>query len=152
MVGNVGHDMTSPPSDSTHSRTTSGMACHHRLWEAHTIERHRAWHAIITFGLADTVERRRAWHAIIAFGLDDTVRRRRAWHAIIALGRQTRSNDVRHVMQTSPLGRTHGWTASGVACHHRLWEAHTVERRWAWYAIIAFRKHTRSNDVGRAML
>ena len=150
MVGNVGHDMTSPPSDSTHSRTTSGMACHHRLWEADTIERHRACHAIITFGLADTVERRRAWHAIIAFGLDDRVRRRRAWHAIIALRRLTRSNDIRRVMQTSPLGLTDGWTASGLACHHRLWEEHTVERRRAWHNIKALGQHTRWATSGVA--
>ena len=176
--------MTSPPLDSTHGRTTSGVACHHSIWIAHTVERRQAWHAIIALGrqtrsndvrrgmpssplgsthgqmtlggaghhrlwAALTVERCRAWHAIIAFGLDDTVRRRRAWHAIIALGRQTRSNDVRRGMQTSPLGSTDGRTASGVACHHRLWEAHTVERCRVWHAIIAFGKHTRSNNVGR---
>ena len=129
---------------------TSGVACHHRLWEAHTVERLRAWHAIIAIGLADTVGRRRAWHAIIA------------------LGRQTWSNDVRRGMPLLPLGSTGGRTASGVACNyrlwaahsqtksgvacdHRLWEAHTVERRRAWHAIIDFGQHKRSNDVWRGM-
>ena len=107
--------MTSLPLDSTHGRTTSGVACDHRFWAAHTVER------------------------------------RRALHAIIALGRQTRSNDVRRDMPLSPLGSTHGQTTSGVARHHRLWLAHTVERRRAWHAIIAFGKHTRSNDVGRGI-
>ena len=158
--------MTSPPLERTHGRMTSGVACHHRLSVAHTVER------------------------------------RRAWHAIIALGWQTRSNDVGCGMPSSPSGSTHGRTTSsvakkslplvsthgrttsGVACHHRLWAAHTVERRrlwhalgqqtrsddvrrdmhhclWtahtvgrrrAWHAIIAFGQHTRLNDVGRGML
>ena len=42
--------MTSPLLDSTHGRTTSSMACHHRLWKAHTIKRCEAWHVIIAFG------------------------------------------------------------------------------------------------------
>ena len=92
-------------------------------------------------------QQRRAWHAIIAFGLADAVGRRRAWHAIIALGRQTWSNDVGRGMPSLPLGSTGGRTASGVACHHLLWPAHTVKRRRAWHAIIAFGKHTGSNDV-----
>ena len=125
--------MSSLPLENTHGRTTSGMACHHRVWAAHTVERRRAWHAIIAFGLADTVGR--SW----------------AWHAIIALGRQTRSNDIGRGMPSLPLGSTDGQTASGVACHHRLWPAHTIKRRRAWHAIIAFGEHTRSNDVGHCM-
>ena len=132
------------------------MACHHRLWEAHTVERRRVWHAIITFGqhrrsndvgcgmpssplgstlgrttsggachhrlwAAHTVERCRALHVIIAFGLADTFRRLRAWHAIIALGRQTRSNDVGRDMPSSPLGSTDVRTTTSVAFNHRLW-------------------------------
>ena len=54
-------------------------------------------------------------------------------------------------MPSSPLGSTEGRTASGVACHHRLWPAHTVKRRRVWYAIIALGKHTGSNDVRRCM-
>ena len=81
----IEHGMTSLPLDCTHGQTTSGVACHHRLWAAHTVEGCRAW------------------HAVIAFGLVDTVGRRRAWHAIIALGRQTWSNDVRRGMPSSPL-------------------------------------------------
>ena len=131
-VGNVGRGMASQPLDSTHGRTTSGVACHHRLWEAQTVER------------------------------------RRAWHAIIVLGRQTRSNDVRRDMPSPPLDSTHGRMTSGMACHHRLRAAHTVERRRAlhaiiafrqhtverrraWHAIIAFGKHTRLDYVGRGM-
>ena len=108
------------------------MACYHRPWAAHTVER------------------------------------RRAWHAIIALGRQTRSNDVKRDMPSPPLDSTHGRTMSGVACHHRLWTPHTVKRRRAWHASIAFGQHTierrpawhditsfgqptRSNDVKRDM-
>ena len=53
-------------------------------------------------------------------------------------------------MTSPPLDNTHGRTTSGVTCHHRLWKAHTVERR-AWHAIIAFGQHTQSNDIGRGM-
>ena len=146
----VGRGKPSPPLDSKHSLTASGIKCTHRLWEAHTVERRRAWHAIIALA-AHTVERRRAWHPIVAFGLAHTVGGRRMWHAIRDLGRQTRSNDVRLGMTSSPLGSIDGRTASGVACHHRLWTAHTLERRQAWHAIIAFGQHKRSNDVGRGM-
>ena len=69
---------------------SSGVACHHNPWKAHTVKRRQAWHAIIAFGLADTAGRHRASHAIIAFGLADTVGRRRAWHAIFALGQHRR--------------------------------------------------------------
>ena len=124
----IGHGMPSSPLGSTHGRTTLGVACHHRLWAAHTVE--RSW----------------AWHAIIAFGQADTVRRRWAWHAIIPLGRQTRSNDVGNGMPSSPLGSTDGRTtsgvafhhcprtstnvrpSSGVACHHSPWTTQTVGR------------------------
>ena len=43
----VRRGMTSPPVDSTRSRTTSSVACYHRLWAAQTVEQLRAWHAII---------------------------------------------------------------------------------------------------------
>ena len=111
----VRRGMPSAPLDNTHSRTTSGVACHQHLWAAQTVER------------------------------------RRAWHAITALGRQTRSNDVRRGMPSWPLGNTEVRTASGIACHHRLWAAHTIERHRAWHDIIAFGQHTRSNDVRRVM-
>ena len=62
----------------------------------------------------------------------------RAWTAKYAFGQHTRSNDVGRGMSSSPLGSTHVRATSGVACHHRLWAAHAVERRRAWHAIIAF--------------
>ena len=46
----VGHGITSPPLDSTHGRTTSGVTCHHRLLTAHSVERRQVWHAIIAVG------------------------------------------------------------------------------------------------------
>ena len=151
----VGRGMKSPPLDSTHGRTTLGVTCHHRLGEAHTIERRRAWHAIIAFGqhtrsndvgrgipsypldgkngrtTSDVTCHHRLWTA-------HTVERRRVWHAIIAFGQLTRSNDVGRCMTSPPLDRTHCRTTSSVAFHYRLWAAHMVERRQAWHAIIAF--------------
>ena len=47
---NVGRDMLAPPLGSTLSRTTFGVACHHRGLTAHTIERRRAWHDITALG------------------------------------------------------------------------------------------------------
>ena len=81
----VGSGMTSPPLDSTHGRMTSGEACRHRLWTAHTVGLRRAWHDITpldnthrrtTSGVewhhrpwaAHTVGLRRAWYDITAFG------------------------------------------------------------------------------------
>uniref|UniRef100_A0A494G8M1 Uncharacterized protein n=1 Tax=Solanum lycopersicum TaxID=4081 RepID=A0A494G8M1_SOLLC len=49
-------------------------------------------------------------------------------------------------MSSSPLCSTHGRTTSGVASHHCPCTAHTVERHQAWHAIIAFGKHTWSDD------
>ena len=125
--------MLSSHFSSSHDQTTSGMACHHRLW------------------VAQTIERRQAWHSIIAFGLSHIVGWRRAWHAIIALGRQTWSNDVGLGMTSPPLDSTHGRTTSGVASNRRLLVAHMVERHRAWHAIIVLRRQTRSNNVGRGM-
>uniref|UniRef100_A0A494G8M2 Uncharacterized protein n=1 Tax=Solanum lycopersicum TaxID=4081 RepID=A0A494G8M2_SOLLC len=119
----IGRGMPSPPLDSTHAKTMSGVACHHRLWGA------------------QTVKQRRAWHAISALGLVDSVRRRRAWYAVTAFGQHTQSDD----------GSTHDQTTSGVACHHRLWAAQTVKQRRAWHAIIAFGQHKRSNEVACCM-
>ena len=76
---------------------------------------------------------------------------RRAWHAITALGQHTQSKDVKRGMKSPPLDNTHGRTTSGMTCHHCLWTAHTIERRWAWHAIITFGQHKRSDGIGRGM-
>ena len=132
-----------------HTRsTTSGVACHHSPWTASGVACH---HYPLTVNM---VERRRAWHNITALGQHTwsktsgvvchhspwtahTVGRRQALHASIAFGKHTRSNDVGRGLPSSPLGSTHSRPMSGVACHHRLWEAQTAERRRAWHAIIA---------------
>ena len=142
--------MTSSPLDNTHGRTMSGVPSHHRLWEAHTVERHRAWHAIIALGrqTPSTTSGVACHHCLWAA---ETVERCLAWHVIIALERQTGSNDVRRHIPSQPLDSIYGRTTPGVACHHLFWAADTVERRRAWHAIISFEQHTRSNDVGRGM-
>ena len=114
---NVERCMLSSPFASTHSRTTSGVAWHHRLWAAHTVERRWALHAIIAFG-------------------QNTCRTTSGVACHHRLGQHTRSSDVGRGMPSSPLGSTDGRMASGVACHHRHWTAHTVGRRRACYAII----------------
>ena len=47
---NVGRDMPSPPLESTHSPTTSGLACHHPRWTARTVGRCHASHDITALG------------------------------------------------------------------------------------------------------
>ena len=107
----VGRGMTSPPLDSKHSRTMSGVAFHHRHWAAQTVEQCRAWHAIIALGqhtrsndvrrdmpsppldsthgrtTSGVVCHHRLWAAKM-------VERRQSLHAIIAFGLHTWSNDV----------------------------------------------------------
>ena len=160
--------MTSPPLGRTHGRTTSGVACQHRLWTAHTVKRRRAWHSIIAFGqhtrsnyigsgmptspLGSTHGRTTSGvacqHRLWA---THTIERRQAWHDITSFGQRTRSNNVGCDMPSPPLESTHGRTKSGVACHHHLWETHTVELRRACHAIIAYGQHKWSNDIGREM-
>ena len=149
------------PLDGKHDRTRSGVACNHRLWAAQTVERRRAWHAIIALGQhtqSDGVRRRMPSSPLDSTDgrpssgvpchqspwIAHTIRRCRALHAIIGFGQHTQSNDVGRGMPSSPLGSTQDRTMSGVACHHRLWVAHTVGRRGAWHDITAFGKHTRS--------
>ena len=152
--------MPSSPLDSINGRTTSGVACHHRLWAAHTVGRRGAWHDITTLGkhtrsaMSGVAWHHRPWTAhtvgIVSRGmtsppLDRTHGRQcQAWHDIITFGLHTRS------------------ATSGVACYHRLWTAHTIgnvercmtspsldsthgrQRRACHDHITALGKHTRS--------
>ena len=127
----VRRDMLLPPLASTYSRTTSGMACHHRLWTTHD-------------------QQRRVWHDSAAFGQHTRSNIRRDMRSPPL--NNTQSNDVGRGMPSSPLDSSHGQTTSSVACHHHLWAAYTIERRRAWHAIIALRQHTQSKDVGRGMI
>ena len=157
--------MTSLPLYSTPGRTTSGVACHYRLWAAHTIEQRRAGHAIIAHGRQTCSND--IWRDMPSPPLDNThgrtksgmachrclweshtVEQHRAWHDITTLRLHTRSDNVGHGMPSSPLGSTHDRTTSGVVCHHRLWAAQMVERRWAWHDITALGQHTRSATLG----
>uniref|UniRef100_A0A494G8E2 Uncharacterized protein n=1 Tax=Solanum lycopersicum TaxID=4081 RepID=A0A494G8E2_SOLLC len=126
--------MPSSSLDSTHGRTTSGMACHHSTWMPNKVERFRAWHAIIAFGQhtrSNDVGCDMPSSPLVAH----TIKRRRAWHAIIAFGQHIRSNDVEHGMPSSRLGSTNDRTTSGVARND----------------ISSLGQHTRSADVGRGM-
>ena len=175
---NVGWCMTSPSLDSTHGKTTSSVAGHHRPWTTHSWRTSGmgSTHSRTTSGVAchhipwtaNTTAQRRAWHEIT--GLDCTHRRmtsgftshhhhwtarrvgqRRAWHDITALGLHRRSNDVVCGMTSPPLESIHDQTTSGVAGHHHPWSANTVRRRRAWHDITAFGQHIWSNDVGHGM-
>ena len=136
----VWRSIPSSPLDSTHGRMTSGVACHHLLWEAQTVERRRcgmqtsplgSTHGRTTSGVAF---QHRLWEA-------HTVERHRAWHDITSFGQRTRSNNVGRDKPSPPVESTHGRTTSGMACDHHLWAAQTVrpankvERHWAWHTL-----------------
>ena len=151
QLDDVRRDMPSSPLGSTHGRTTSGVAFHHGPWTANTVERRRAWQSIIAFG--QHIRLNDVGRGMPSLPLDSTHghmksgvtchhclwiahtvglgRQRRAWHDITALGQHTRSDYVGCGMTSPPFDSTHGQITSGVAFHHRLWEAHTVERCWA---------------------
>ena len=114
LSNEVERDMPSPPLDSTHGRTTLGMACHHHLWAAQMVERRRAWHSIVALGRQIS----RTTSGVVCHHL------LRAWHAITALWQHTQSKDVGRGMTSPPLDSTHGRTTSGVTCHHRYRTAH----------------------------
>ena len=144
------------------------MACHQRLRTAYKEGQLWAWHTIITFEQhrrSDDVGRcmpsppldsthgrmmssvachNRPWTA-------HTVGRRRAWHEITAVGLHEWSDYGGRCMPSPTLASTHNQTTSGVACHHRLWGAHRIERCRALHAIITFGQHIRLIDVGRGM-
>ena len=160
--------MTSLPLERTHGRTTSGVACHHRLWVAHTVERCWAWNNITSFGqhtwlnnlgrdmpsppfdstffrtISGVACHHHRWTSSHSRTASGVACHHRPWT-------QTRSNNVGRGMPLSPLGITHGRTTLGVACHHLLWAAQIVERCWAWHNITTIGQHTRLNDVRRGI-
>ena len=142
--------MPSPLLESTHCRTSSGVAYCNRLMAAYMVKRHWAWHEIISLGgQTRSNDVRRDMPSPPLGSTHDRMTSGVACHHIpwTANTVERRQRD----MPSPPLDSPHGRTTSSVAFHYRLWAAHTVEQRLAWHAIIAFRKHKRSNDVGRGM-
>ena len=80
-----GRGMPSSPLGSTHGRTTSSVACHHRRWTSS--------HSQTASGVAC---HHRPWTG-------NKVERRRAWHANITFGQYRRSNDNERGIQSLPL-------------------------------------------------
>ena len=146
----------------------SGMACHHCLWAKHMVRLRRVWQEIIYLG--QHIQLKNVERFMLLSSLDFThsrttsgmacphvpwaanaVRRHQARHSIIALGQHTRSDDVACVMLSLPWDRTHGQTASGVACKHIPKTSHTVAKRRVFHPIVVFELHTRSDDVRHGM-
>ena len=154
---------------SSHDRTTSGMACHHRPWTENMVERHRSWHYITAsgqhtrsndIGCGKPSSPLGSTHGRMTSGvachhspwMTNTIEQRRAWHAITAFGQHTHSNDVGRSMSSWPLESTQGRTMSGVACHHSPWMTNTDKRCRARHAIIAFGLADRVGRHQRSML
>ena len=138
--------MTTPPLDSTHGRTTSGVTCHHLLWTAHTVGRRRAWRAIISLKKhrrSDGVRR-----GMPSSPLESTNGKlslcvtchHSPWTAHTV-------GNVGQGIKSPPLDSTHGQTTSSMAKHHRPWTARTIGRRWALHDITALGQHTAGNVV-----
>ena len=155
--------MPSSPLGSTSNRMRSGVKCHLCPCIAHTMGRLRR--GIPSLQLDNIYGWRTSLEACHHGPcLQNTVERRRAWKAIIALV-QHRQGQITSAMsydyrplRTYTLGRcfawqviiglglqTHGQTT--LACHHRLWIAHTDARRRAWHVLIALVLYIQSNDV-----
>ena len=122
------------------------MACYHSLWAAQTVGQRRAWHDITALLLHARSEDVRSGMTSPSLDCIDG-ERHREWHDFATLRKHTRSDNVGHGRPSPPLESKHGWTTSRVACHHRLWAAHTVEQHQVWHAIIALGRQTRPNDV-----
>ncbi|TMW93883.1 hypothetical protein EJD97_011029 [Solanum chilense] len=108
--------------------TTSGVASSQGPWAAHSVGRRRSSHAIMAVG-----------------------QQARSYFIIIALGQHTRSNDVKHGMQSSPSDNRHGRMASSVAYNLRPSTTCTVRRPRAWHAHMGLGQHELSDDVGHDM-
>ena len=125
QLNDVGRGMTSLPLDSTHGRTTLGVACHHQLWATQTVERHQAWHAIIA--LRRQTRSDDVGCCMLSLPLDSThgrmtsgmachhrpwtahtIIRRRAWDDITSLGLHAWSDNVGRGMTSPPLDSTQG--------------------------------------------
>ena len=147
------------PLDSKHGQRTSGGACHHSPWTAHTTRQRQEWHAIVSIGVHTRIDYVRC--AMLSSLLDNTsgrtklgldfghyalrihmTRRRLAWHAIITLGQQKQLEDFKRGWSWS-LQCTHRLTMLGLAFQFRLLKAYTNKYCQAWHAIIAFGLLTR---------
>ena len=114
---NVRHGMTSPPLGKTHG-------WQRQAWHDNTAFGQHTWSKNVGRGMPSSPLG--STHGRTTLGVachhrlwtTHTVEGRRACHAIIALEPQTRLNDVRRGMTSSPFERTYDRTMPGVTCHH----------------------------------
>ncbi|TMW88567.1 hypothetical protein EJD97_018386 [Solanum chilense] len=131
-------------------RTTSGVACPHGHWAAHTqsddVRRYMpssnlgSTHGRTTSGVACNI-------ALAQHKQSDNVKHGNAiipWnaHTVRCVGRG---------MLSSPLESIQDRTTSGVACYHLPWRAYTIGTHRAWHTQMDFGQHTRSDDVGHGI-
>ena len=125
----VGRDILSWPLGSTHSRITSGVACHHRPWTKHIIGPSRVWHAhkalwqhtwleevghgIPSWTLART--HYHVWLTIITIGQHKQGRTTLGVACYPILEQHTLSHDIERGMISYPIDCTHVRTTFAVA-------------------------------------
>ena len=133
--------MRSSPLECTDDYTTSGVACDHHPWIAHTGSdtsgvacHHRPWTRY-------TVKRCWTWHIIISFGLHTPLDEVGSGNSIINLGHYTQSDNLGLDIPSSPFESTRSDDID-MECHHPLWTTQIVKRRRAWHARIALGQQT----------
>ena len=139
----MGHGSPSSPLEYPYGWTTSGVACPHVPFVAHTFGRRQTWHTIIALiqhKLSENVGRGMLSSPLnrihgrttssVAFHhhhwIKHTIGLCRARDAIMVLGQQTRSYEFGRRITTSPLDNTRRKTTSGLAGHYCPWTACTV--------------------------
>uniref|UniRef100_A0A494G8R8 Uncharacterized protein n=1 Tax=Solanum lycopersicum TaxID=4081 RepID=A0A494G8R8_SOLLC len=139
-LDDVGHGMPSWTLSSTHSRMTSGVACHHRLRTAHT-----AWHTIIAFRIHTR--------------LDDIGRGMQSYTLVSTYCRMTSSVSCNHRLWTSHIvgrrntGRRHKeWHAIIVMDNKQGQTIKHSQTTTGWHALIYLGLHIRWKNVERVML
>ena len=111
--------------ENIHGRTTLGVACNLHVWTTHTDERHRTWHAIITFGQhtwSDNVRR-----GMPSWSLESTHGQTKSGMTCHHRPWEARSDNVGRGMPSLPLERIHDRTTSGVKCYHRHRKAQMID-------------------------
>ena len=142
--------MPSSPLESTHTQTTSDVACNHGPWTSHTFRQRRVCHANISLGLH--TRSRNVLCGMTEYPLDNIHSRTMSvFHYIIAHRQITSSDDVGHGLSSYPLDNAHSRTKSIMTCHHHPWTVNTDIQCQALNAIIVFALHKWSDVVRRGM-
>ena len=132
-MGRLRRGMPSSHVDNIYGWGTSREACNHGPCPEHTVERRRAWKAIIAL---EQPRQGRITSGVAYHHCPWTT------HSRTMLGME---------MLSSPLGTTHCRTSSGVKFHRCLLDSSNDRMTLTWQAIITFGLHTPMDDLSCGM-